>query len=1565
MADELWTPEAVAKFKSLPSERQTSILDQLSDEEFSALQAKMKPAAPAPAPVKTPDMLKPGMPAEFNDLGVQLPEYGPPGGVGEQILSGVKSALDPREQGITDILRGPASKVAEAVVQPLKKAYVDPTVKQWQGTNRAQLEAAFPNVDLEKSVGTAGGQALRNLGSLLYGPPETYRTPEQQAAGARALAEAGEKWLNPDMPSYKGPSANPEASAGGAFANTFTAEAANLPLYLIPGLGKSGAVQGATAGFASDLLDPREGANPVMAAAGGAALGGAFDAVPHIAREAKALIQSKTAEWAAKAEKQVVVPAAEVKTLVEAPVTGELKAGAKVSYYEARKNPHGGVDYSPVQISPAGKKVGKPVTIAADDPARVTQDLRGKPVVAVDEVGAAVDALRPKQRQVVLDAADEGDVLLKEGDSYRTAFDDEGTLRLDALPEGDFLVGRTTGDAPVEFKRVKLRNLQVESLRRRSLVTVETPEGPRLGWDRSFQGPDGKAPAERLIVPVNPKERIPNALEAPITAPASAVKTVTSTDEFNKILDARERLIRAEEEALLDAADAQIAAAADAAGAPVVMTDHGPKVALVGDDVPPGQPPPEPPPPGFPPNGDGGDFGGVPLPPTPPNPAIAIGLDSQISFLQRALSPNLIPPTASGALDASTAATFFASSRNADAIQGNIEKASQKLLRPVVANLPEARRAALFRKTTDFLEGRINIDDLTKAHPEIAGEIENLVVDARKRHAANQQFLEAEGFVHPLDFATPGGQMAKFVEDVKLNRTYLARRYYAYDLEAGKWADYVKRNDREWGALIEEYDSAVLVKRKDLEGLTKQERRAVAERELETYLRDPDAIAEAWNTQHYAGGLKGADASDALKARAGHGLEENLKIFNERAKSWTSEQSDLAGQFIRGEKVAEEDVLRAFTGEDGMKDIKFLQQTRERYESDLPKWMKMALGPIESPFTRSAFTASNQEDLVMRAQAIRLLKDSGAIQSQADLAALRPSAINGRKSERWVQIPNDPSKFGSAAGKYAHPNYSGFLYYTETVKGFQNMIAKVLSPLAKTFKVANTVLSQGAWLSNLLGNMQGMAMSGAMAPSDLFRPGGVGEVFGASRDQWKDFLKNPEKVGTSKSGADWIRESVKYGILGTDFVSAEFRAFIDAAAKHSFPGERSKVTLTDYLQSWFDASKKGFRAGAKTYGGMDPFFKHANWLAGVKKGGVDIRTGQLVDREAAVDFLKGWGGDAKVLGGMSDAQLAERVKAGSARMIAESHPMPDRIGRIQRESARIADMTGALGVGDLFVRTSSEVLRTQLMALPRAFTRPGVARSLFEYGLLAGTVLGGATALKRQMGISPEAERKSYMGLPQQLRQFRPGAFALPIRPEAQGRLMYLDLGRFFDGIKYLGGDPGGRPLLEGLEESPGQMASIAAFNIAKTYMGLGNVGEDAVRDIFEKAGLLPPSVPDKATRQPGVMALADKMWKLASIGFAKQGVAAFNAMQGQPGQPGISPERAAAQFLTGGAIFSGGSNRDAAVQGQILQRQMTKEMKPSLTREGQRLGPFQEFSREQDRQQRLEKIQSIKQYRR
>src|SRR5574343_1680910 len=153
MADELWTPEAIAKFKSLTAERQTRILDQLTEQEFTDLQAKIKPQS---APPTEPGFSQSG----YNDLGIQIPEYAPAPSVGERILGGVAEALDPRsllKGSPVDVAKnavlGPLAqvpKVAEAIIQPMKEEYLNPAIAEWQKGNREDLGAGADPEALDK-----------------------------------------------------------------------------------------------------------------------------------------------------------------------------------------------------------------------------------------------------------------------------------------------------------------------------------------------------------------------------------------------------------------------------------------------------------------------------------------------------------------------------------------------------------------------------------------------------------------------------------------------------------------------------------------------------------------------------------------------------------------------------------------------------------------------------------------------------------------------------------------------------------------------------------------------------------------------------------------------------------------------------------------------------------------------------------------------------------------------------------------------------------------------------------------------------------------------------------------------------------------------------------------------------------------------------------------------------------------------------------------------------------------------------------------------------------------------
>lgn len=1561
MANPIFTDQDLSEIESLDDAQFDTLWNSLSPEEQGALEAATsapKPATSAPTPTPEQPALV-GVPTLLSLSGPGTPRWP------EQNLPEPQSLKQEITEGLSDISWGPkdlipgpwqaisVGQAGAAILNPLKRKYLDPLIKRGQDAMRADLlQGADPQKLKEfEQQHPALTHGARLVGSALYGSPSRYVPPEDLERGQRALAQEAlnvtrglEGLTDRVLGTQTAPQENvpyPEQTTIGAFANLGLEESAYLPLYLMPGAGSSGAVKGATGAFAGDLLDTRPTANPIMSGMFGTAVGGALgDVAPVIAKEVKALIKSKkfgapgTIEIPGpKDAPMAVVPAEDVRALVDHPPTaGELKAGGKVSYYEARATPAGDVEMRPVQISAEGKKVGQP--LGATTPGR-----RGVPVVAdTPEVASklsadGVDAISPIKREIVTAPVDVGDVVAKEGEQYRLLFGEDEVTLLHDLPQGDFLVARVPAQAPggVSFHEVKVRNLELESLRRREPVMVNTPEGQRFGFLRVDE--DGMA----LIVPPMAEESIPKAISQAMTIESSKVKAITSTKELNEVLDARRAFIEQQQDLRLSRQDAAVAQEAAAAGVPVVETPQGPKIPLTGADVPAASIPPSPPPPGFPPNGSGGNFGGVPLPPQPPPPGWFQTLSEEANLFQRMASPLFIPPTVTGPLDGSAAAVFAASSQAAEAVSSQVQAASRKVLNPVLDAMPVPRRQVVEANIVDFVEGRKSLEALQDNAPELVGKLDDLAIAAQNRLLRGQEFLQQMGFVEPRELRTPGGGrgMEEFVKFVYTSRAQLAQPFFAQELKSGAWLKYLQKHESEFKKVADQYVNEVLIPKGGLQNSSRQELVEIAKRKIVDFLRDPATLAHE------------IKQSDKLSA----GLDDALEVWSQRSKALTIAQQDIATQFIQGDATVEQ-LANRFAGADGAKDIKFLQDLKAKYTGQMPGWARAALGPIDDPSARIGLSVSRQEELVMKAMAIKQLEEAGAIQDLVALQA-RPSAVKS-----WVKIPDDPTAYGRAAGKYVHPDYAGFLYYEETSKAFSGWLDKLIAPLRSintAFKISNTVFSQGAWLSNVMGNINGLVMSGVLSPSDMFIRGRV-TAFADAVSHWRDYVKSPLK-GDVGSGAYWVTEARRHGVVGSDFAHAEFKQFLDKAAKAKFPEGKEAGSLLDYLNIFQDVMKSNAGKALKFYGGIDPYFKHANWLAGLKRGGVDIKTGTLADRKAAESFLVGWGGDPQSFARMSDEQMVERVKSGAARMIAESHPQPDRLAQIPKFAGSASDVLGPTGAFAMFARTASEVVRTNAMLPYRiAAGRPGVAKSMFEWSLLAGSVLGASYAMRAKAGVDPKAEQLSWAGLPAAIRKWRPGSYALPFKDD-QGRVVYIDLGRLFDVLKYAAGDPGGRSLVEGLEQTPGQVAVRTAANMASAYAGLGYASQDVINENLARAGLLPQSTQPQIV-QPGAAAFADHIWKLAAPGFAKQAVNSANLAAGQAGVPG-NPVGAAMQFGSGGLFFMGGTPEQGSLN---MMRDIQKAQREFMTTDkrtpGAPIGPFQKYDPEQPAREKTQKFE-------
>ncbi len=560
----------------------------------------------------------------FNDLGVKLPEQAPYADVGEHIVGGLEQAgrdlLTPDvtvPTSVTEALNTsmtalPVLKLgqfgldaASAVVQPLKQRYIDPPIRAAQDAARKydEQELARRGIQGPEQYGPAGEQAFRNLVSMVYGDPARYQTPEKQAAGTSALAAAGEKALSFDQPNFKS-SAIPEASLAGAFANTATAEFAYLPLYLVDGLGKSAAMKGATGGFLSDLVDPREGANPVNAALMGAGIGGAFEEAPRLAKKAGSAVKATAETFTEKVFKKVL---------------GDLRGG---SYLPEIKRAPTVARVKPLDIhrlvesAPTGGKItGKPTATVLDVDAN--GDLFAKSVslqkegpvvaeVAADKAGAkgevtvatrrvadklAAEGKPLPKNMVIADDAEElmaktkvtgpgdlqpGDVMtggmLGQADELigqqvqkmeaRGTFQpgmkdragnllvgDGEVVGLHQLPQTDELIFWDNGLGPGRAERLSARDIHVAALDARNVVEVMTPEGPRLGVVREVR--EGQA----LVAPFDPAERIDRNLMEPVVVKVGEARALTdkqgrATRTLTEALDARDAAIAREAEEL-------------------------------------------------------------------------------------------------------------------------------------------------------------------------------------------------------------------------------------------------------------------------------------------------------------------------------------------------------------------------------------------------------------------------------------------------------------------------------------------------------------------------------------------------------------------------------------------------------------------------------------------------------------------------------------------------------------------------------------------------------------------------------------------------------------------------------------------------------------------------------------------------------------------------------------------------------------------------------------------------------------------------------------------------------
>lgn len=1567
-AEPLFDDATTKRFLSAPKAKQDAILGKLTDAEYEELKAAVKRVKSASGPV---DYSR-GVPM-LKSAGVQPPKQQ----TEAEAVQPYYDMIGPRtvlpESTMLDKAKGAYNATLGPAVDAFGKWQADnvtPVVKDVQGFMRENINQPTPVgaavtvanpaamvADVARTaanaVGPGAGHVLDRATQLFFGPPETYRTPEELAARSGAATAnifepAGKAFAAAPLPgvsavnkAVKASGADP-ATTYAAGAESLLNEASYLPLYLIDAPGKAGRLANALVGGGlSELLDPRDGSNALRGTLMAGGLGLTIEGLIKGVSKAGALADAAKAAAAAKwrkpdiAHEAAVLPVDVIRDAIATSSEKITKPTAAIADVDA----FGNIKYKVVQIDGTGVRVEEKYAVDKSVPVDYTD--RAKQAINQDKLAKAklpqqLESVRLKASEGLRDAAaktgpNEYTPIPLDANTGKPVFDDT-VPTLDKLPNKDTLVVWDNGTGEAAVKKMSARDLQLESLRERGVVEVMTDEGPKLGLYRAADL-DAAGKKQYLVMPFDASERMPNNLSAPVLV-----------DKLpNMLIDdgPARKLVEA-----LDVRDAQLAReaeeAADLAATPMVPEDlvppnqvpaapttagpsgaglAGPPVNAAGGgagSVPPGMPPS---------GGAGGTPPGIP-PPQPLGSPIYPGtpawqrwssaLVQQITNAIPAVIMNSLisPVAASSALDLSFAASSMKAAGLSDILGDRTAKAIQKATSPTFASLPPAQQAAVRSDITAFLTSKkTDLTQFAQKHPQIYADIKVQVEDFKARVQANEDEIKRLGLIPPKDMPSPDGFKA-IVKAIMDDEAYLAKGYMTHLLDPGEYARVFIADQAKYQQVMSE---AVKHFTKKNPARATEAIELEAQEAIDKLIKDPDT------------------ALDGVFMRPGYGRE---RIREKRAGTWDA-AAKVLDVWNRANPQLASQAKRFVAGLTGAppagisaKDIKFLQKARDEFGEIMPPWVRMALGEIRDPFTLMPLTITRQEEILVRARGIEELARSGRIRA-------RDSLLPGQSMPPdWTTTTSDRSIWGNYASTdaqtfYVHPDAKDAVtFFTTDLDSIKKLVnearviqdktavGKAFGKAYDIFRASKTSLSISAYWQNTFGLVRGMALSGVMRPSDVLSS--KGDSWASVLDsykQWRDFVDRPNKLSTAtdKSGADWIREGITYGTIGSDWMSHEHKAILRNMGN----------TISANQGSFFARTLKAIARGNKVIGGAyavpDQIIKHATWLAGLKRGGIDMKTGQLVDRDAAVKFIFGNGLNQRImsrqqLANFPSDKLAEMVKRASAQRVAQSFAMPDRAGKLGQVAGAVGTATGGL-LANPFVRTAMEETRILAQLPARMLTQSGVGKSMLEYGLLMAGLGVGINMLRRSNGVTKQSEQESFMGMPQGQRMYAPTATSVGLK-DKQGRHMFVDPGKLFDPFKWVGGNPYGMPAGAEFDATPGRlMLRMAANATVNSVFGDDSPIGDMYKQFSINAGMAPPEKQFTA-QNPGLYAASQPLMRYLAPGTVTQANSAVKDVQ-----RGVKPEWALASFISGGLLKTGGTPQEGALNITKVSTQTKKDL--------------------------------------
>ncbi len=800
---------------------------------------------------------------------ITVPEFGPE--ANESVGQGVRTP--PPEAQV------PFAPVFDAA-RKFKAEHITPVVNFWQANARAAYlggdDPGLENTNIHERAHwgpqdpNAPGQKLREaapnlayavegLGALGLGETSFNTGNEEHAdlldprarkaqeglratASAAANASATGQALRKVSPETADRATALAGDVGAAGIQSALSAYSDLPLFLIPGLGKNPVLQGATGGFITGMVDPRGDPERDMVAGGvaGGVISGAIKGIAKL-KQARKVNQSRTVPVAIVPPEEVGNFADGMFTLADTVVPGAGGASDAAAHVVGR--------------GPDGLPVTKAISITPEGvQAKTVGGRRNRPnavVLATPEVreAAARDPEGPDAQSIWQEWKGPGTQPMVLDPEVRYSPDDLADMAAqsygnmpDVMDGLVIAVEGKGGDGTARIHTVNSPKLQIEILKAREIAEVTRADGSKvLGFPAT---PDG----ERWgIVRPDAEEGIPGSAVSDFVLGEGDSLRVLEHGEIKAIVDRRAFELK-------EARDAAATAQADAA----VQAED---IALGGNGDGRKLPPPPPP----------GDMG----PPAPPPKPTQVRKTDVIknNWLSRALQVgrrNLVPPGVREKLHLADAATDMFSVDTFRRYAGDSLKSLNKLA-PELAQVPvkdwtdaagktHYGQASILNDVQRFVTGDLTVDQLRQIHPSLNKalyermEIERQITRSNWDRLVDLEVLEPGVSLEALDgFGLEAGLEA-----------YSTRLHLANMLPDGEWARLAKRDTKGHESILDDIQNEFYESRK-YDHFTDRQKRALAEKHFDFLAGVPEP--REWFTSPKMKAA-GKEAMGSLKSRS-------------------------------------------------------------------------------------------------------------------------------------------------------------------------------------------------------------------------------------------------------------------------------------------------------------------------------------------------------------------------------------------------------------------------------------------------------------------------------------------------------------------------------------------------------------------------------------------------------------------------------------------------------------------------------------------------------------------------